>query len=138
MIDFYISTLDGQITMTGQCGSENELSFYEKPGTFVLAGVASIGKDYFDGEKVAPLPAPPSSHHIFNYTTKRWEDPRTDDTEWPLVRARRNDMLSASDWTQLPDVPLNTKEAWAVYRQALRDVTEQLDPFNIVWPVAPG
>jgi hypothetical protein len=55
-----------------------------------------------------------------------------------VVRAQRNARLSASDWTQLPDVPLATKEAWAAYRQALRDVTLQSDPFAIDWPVAPG
>jgi hypothetical protein len=54
-----------------------------------------------------------------------------------VVRSQRNALLSASDWTQLPDVPLATKETWAAYRQALRDITDQSDPFNIVWPVQP-
>jgi hypothetical protein len=85
-----------------------------------------------------PVPEQPSPHHVFNYTAKQWEDPRTPETEWPVVRAQRNALLSASDWTQLPDVPLATKEAWAVYRQGLRDVTMQSDPFAIDWPVAPG
>jgi hypothetical protein len=31
-----------------------------------------------------------------------------------------------------------TKEVWAAYRQALRDVTLQPDPFNIVWPTPPA
>jgi hypothetical protein len=53
------------------------------------------------------------------------------------VRVQRDALLKASDWTQLPDVPLTTKEAWATYRQALRDITSQHDPFNIIWPVAP-
>ncbi len=57
---------------------------------------------------------------------------------WATVRAERDAMLRASDWTQLPDVPLATKETWAIYRQALRDVTLQPDPFSLVWPVAPG
>jgi len=26
------------------------------------------------------------------------------------------------------------KTAWATYRQALRDITTQADPFNITWP----
>ena len=50
-------------------------------------------------------------------------------------RARRNRLLQASDWTQLPDVPLATKAAWATYRQALRDITEQPGwPTDITWP----
>lgn len=58
--------------------------------------------------------------------------------EWNEIRRRRNSLLVASDWTQLPDVPLATKEAWAVYRQQLRDITDQPDPFNVVWPIPPG
>ena len=84
------------------------------------------------------LPQSPSQHHIFDYTTKQWVDARTPDTEWPLVRTERDRRLLASDWTQLPDVPLPTREAWAGYRQALRDITEQPDPFNITWPAPPG
>jgi hypothetical protein len=34
-------------------------------------------------------------------------------------------------------VPLATKEAWATYRQALRDITTQTDPFELNWPVTP-
>ena len=59
-------------------------------------------------------------------------------TMWATVRKNRNNLLVDTDWTQLPDVPLATKEAWATYRQALRDITDQPDPFNIVWPVPPG
>lgn len=83
------------------------------------------------------IPPRPSEHHIFDWSKKEWIDPRTAETEWPLVRAKRNQLLAQSDWTQLPDVPIAAKEAWAVYRQALRDVTLQPDPFNITWPVPP-
>lgn len=99
----------------------------------------SDGNEYLviDGV-LAEKPTQPSPHHVFDYTTKQWVDPRTTETQWPVVRSQRNALLSASDWTQLPDVPLATKEAWATYRQALRDVTQQTDPFAIVWPVSPG
>jgi hypothetical protein len=93
---------------------------------------------YIANGQPVEMPPKPSIHHIFDYTTKQWVDPRTNETEWEVVRAQRNTLLQQSDWTQLPDVPLATKEAWAIYRQALRDVTDQPDPFNIVWPVAPG
>lgn len=57
------------------------------------------------------------------------------------VRAQRDSLLAACDWTQLADVlqgdPLKT--SWAHYRQALRDVPEQAGfPFSVSWPVAPG
>lgn len=55
-----------------------------------------------------------------------------------VALAKRARLLSASDWTQLPDVPLTTKAAWATYRQALRDITAQPGyPLDIVWPVSP-
>jgi len=55
------------------------------------------------------------------------------------VRIERSKLLADCDWTQLPDAPLpvGLKQEWADYRQALRDITEQADPFSIVWPVAP-
>jgi hypothetical protein len=53
------------------------------------------------------------------------------------VRAERNDKLKDSDWTQVNDAPVD-KEAWATYRQALRDVTGQEGfPWTIVWPTQP-
>jgi hypothetical protein len=79
----------------------------------------------------------PAPHCIFDFETKQWQDPRTPETEWPLVRQQRDALLAKSDWTQLPDVPLATKDAWATYRQALRDITLQPDPFNIDWPTVP-
>jgi hypothetical protein len=41
----------------------------------------------------------------------------------PHMRHHRDTLLSASDWTQMPDSPLTgaQREAWATYRQALRD-----------------
>jgi hypothetical protein len=57
--------------------------------------------------------------------------------EWGTVRMQRNHKLMMSDWTQLPDA-LTDAATWAVYRQELRDITEQADPFNIVWPALPS
>ena len=48
-------------------------------------------------------------------------------------------MLSESDWAILSDVPLSEEQKAEVktYRQALRDITEQSDPGNILWPEKP-
>lgn len=85
-----------------------------------------------------PLPPRPSAHHIFDYDVMEWIDPRTQQEQWQAVRAQRDMLLTECDWTQLPDVPSSTRAAWTSYRQALRDITEQSDPFSIAWPVAPG
>ena len=98
--------------------------------------ILNSGELRVEGEDTI-IPLRPSEHHIIDFETKQWIDPRTPETEWPLVRAKRDRLIAATDWTQLLDVPLLTKESWAVYRQALRDITIQPDPFNIVWPESP-
>jgi len=55
------------------------------------------------------------------------------DTQWQVIRTQRNQMLKDTDWTQLSDSPVDKAE-WVTYRQALRDITKQDDPFNITWP----
>ena len=61
------------------------------------------------------------------------------DRQWANIRSERNQRLSACDWTQLSDAPLTNVETadWGTYRQALRDITTQSDPFNIQWPEKP-
>ena len=55
-----------------------------------------------------------------------------------IIRSDRNKRLADCDWTQLPDSTAD-KPAWAVYRQALRDVTAQAGfPWNVTWPNEPG
>jgi hypothetical protein len=54
------------------------------------------------------------------------------------VRDSRNVKLAECDWTQLADSTAD-KEAWATYRQALRDVPTQSGfPWDITWPTQPG
>ena len=44
-----------------------------------------------------------------------------------IMRSIRDRLLAASDWTQLPDAPVD-KTAWATYRQALRDFPSTWTP----------
>ena len=48
------------------------------------------------------------------------------------MRAQRDRFLADSDWTQMPDSPLTVekRQAWATYRQALRD-------FPATWTAGP-
>lgn len=59
------------------------------------------------------------------------------EAKWVEVRENRNQLLQECDWTQLGDIPNETKTIWQSYRQELRDVTSQTNPFDIVWPVKP-
>lgn len=53
------------------------------------------------------------------------------------VREERNRLLDASDWTQASDAPVD-QQAWADYRQSLRDVPQQSGfPEDVTWPVEP-
>jgi hypothetical protein len=63
--------------------------------------------------------------------------PVSTEIAWEIIRQQRNNKLYQSDWTQLEDAPLSTaqKDEYKIYRQALRDITTQNDPFSIVWPV---
>lgn len=59
---------------------------------------------------------------------------------WLEFRKLRDGKLADSDWTQIPDSPLNEeqKAAWAEYRQALRDLPDSYDGGDIVFPVQPN
>jgi hypothetical protein len=109
----------------------------------LAAGEAYLGGWFFDTEYYVAqdqpvlMPPKPNQYCIFDYTTKQWVDPRTPETQWPIVRTERNQKLQACDWTQLSDIPAETKSLWESYRQALRDVTDHPDPFNIIWPTPP-
>ena len=48
----------------------------------------------------------------------------TNEQKWEQIKLWRNWELGRTDWTQIADAPTN-KEAWATYRQALRDLPAQ-------------
>ena len=60
--------------------------------------------------------------------------------EWDLVRVNRTNLLKESDWTQGTDSPLtdSKKAEWVTYRQSLRNIPTQSDPYNITWPTKPS
>jgi hypothetical protein len=58
--------------------------------------------------------------------------------KWAEIREHRNELLKECDWTVLPDSPVGDKlNEWMEYRADLRNVTEQENPFNIIWPTQP-
>jgi len=101
---------DGDAMLSDSCVEITGLD--PKPGV-------GTGWTYVDGTFVPP---PPPS--------QSWDD----------IRAERDSLLSASDWTMVSDTPLSDAEvdAWADYRQALRDIPQDFDsPDDVVWPEAP-
>ena len=58
-------------------------------------------------------------------------------SSWASLRTKRNELLVSSDWTQGADSPLDdeAKDAWATYRQELRNLPATTDdPVNPTWP----
>ena len=121
------------------------VSFPRHPSAETLAA--------FDVYEVAATPAPTAAAHqtpqeatpVFNVANQRWEQvwgirdktPEEADSSARQLRNQRNEMLTACDWTQLEDAPVD-KAAWALYRQALREVTAQTSfPWAVVWPDKP-
>lgn len=90
-----------------------------KYGYIACGDTVAIGDTYSNGQ-FGPPPSPP---------------PPTEEQ----VRQQRDTLLYQCDWTMLPDAPPEVVKAdWEVYRQALRDVTNQPGfPANVVWPTAP-
>jgi hypothetical protein len=105
---------------------------------------------------VRPVPPPecnPATHKLVQYPPRQvnghWESGydavplsaeeriEVEANKSAEARLMRDQKLAECDWTQLPDAPVD-KVAWAVYRQALRDVTKQPGfPISINWPEAP-
>lgn len=78
-----------------------------------------------------------------NYVDKNYDDllalARQEEREKlaTAIRAKRDRLLAETDWTQVSDNALSNaqREAYRVYRQALRDITEQTNfPYNVVFP----
>jgi hypothetical protein len=89
------------------------------------------------------IPVCPTNGYRFNVNTKTWDEPTQQEAYISAVaniQTKRVELLYQSDWTQIPNGPLTQQqqEAWAVYRQQLRDIPEQSGyPFNVVWPTPP-
>lgn len=66
--------------------------------------------------------------------------------EWDLVRTERDLRLSGSDWIFSPpeDLPQAVHDeitanyqGWVIYREGVRAITDQPDPYTVVWPIPP-
>jgi hypothetical protein len=76
--------------------------------------------------------------------TKSWHlNTSTEFTQWAWnsIRYQRDQLLAESDWMEIralsPGQP-PVSEAWTTYRQQLRDITQQVSPYAIIWPTKPS
>jgi hypothetical protein len=73
-------------------------------------------------------------YEVVSLTTD--EKTAVDNTHWEKIRTERNEKLKETDWRASSDLTLS--DAWKTYRQNLRDITNQSDPWNITWPTIPS
>jgi hypothetical protein len=101
--------------------------------------IESIRSDWAD---IIDLASYQSVHIGDQWDGQKFTPPAPDvDAAWDGVRKERDALLRDSDWTQLPDVPLTAeqRDAWAIYRQSLRDITTQTEsPWEVKWPAPPS
>lgn len=106
-----------------------------------IEGNFSADTHFIDTQLMVAVEKPPkpAGDYAFDVQARSWVPiQRTAAELIAAAMANRSQLLAQSDWTQLPDVPLATKTAWAIYRQALRDITLQTGyPQTIVWPAPP-
>jgi hypothetical protein len=127
--------------------AENPNTSYPDSPSFVPEGYAAVAPtplpDY-DRNTQKVIEMPPAQ--VLNTWKQVWavrdlpadEQQKILDAKAAAVRKQRNALLMQSDWTLLPDAPVDVA-AWTSYRQALRDVPAQAGfPFDVVWPTAPS
>jgi hypothetical protein len=101
-------------------------STFDEPPKVANGKQAVWNGEIWEVQDTPPPPEPPA--------------PEPEPLTWDTIRAQRNFLLAQSDWTQLADAPLTAeqKNAWTVYRQALRDVPSSFStPEEVVWPAIP-
>lgn len=130
MKSFIIYNVDGIIIRTGSC-VDSDFDIQAGDGEFVMDGIADdschiiVDGQIIDKPEVIVSDEQLKAEVIF------------------ALRLRRNNSLYKSDWTQFSDSPLSDskKAEWAIYRQALRDITETyadaISISDIIWPTKP-
>jgi hypothetical protein len=78
----------------------------------------------------------------------KWEELKRSTDLWKKFLDQRVQRLQDTDYLMMPDYPYaseQSRQAWADYRQALRDLPETSEPYydangqvNIAWPQKPN
>lgn len=98
--------------------------------------LAEVNKPYVEGK------FPAETHHIVDGVAVPKDASEIEAQEiakaWVNLRTLRDGLLKDSDWTQVPDAPVD-QAAWKAYRQALRELpANTTDPRQVVWPTQPN
>ena len=117
----------------------NDIESQLQDGESYLEGSIDDSAYYIENGSAVEIPPQPNQYSIFDFVTKQWVEDQN--SALAYVLPKRQKLLYASDWTQIPNGPLTVEQqaAWATYRQELRDITAQTGyPFNVIWPIPPA
>jgi hypothetical protein len=145
---YIIHNADGLIIRTGFC-SERDFDRQAQEGELIIEGSANDDKQYIsDGiicdyseeelEEKRNVPYGYKWKMPERIVEKVVEDEEINRHASERAMADRTARLAASDWAMTTDAPTD-KQAWLLYRHALRDVPQQAGfPLNIEWPEMPA
>ena len=128
-------TATGEISKTVQT---DDIDSQIQSGESYVEGSIDQSVYYIDNGVAVAIPAQTSPYSVFDFNTKQWV--LVENLALADVLPKRQRLLYASDWTQIPNNPLTTEQqaVWAIYRQELRDIPEQSGyPFNVIFPTPP-
>jgi hypothetical protein len=146
---YYIvyNTTTGEISSNVIAESQEYLSPIADNLTYLeVANPIDNGKYYLDpqSQQTVAFPDKPDQYYTWNWTTKTWQDARTDEQKntqaIKQVQDKRIQLLTSSDWVVIKAMDQGTQvpEAWRTYRQQLRDITQQPGyPLTVTWPEPP-
>ena len=129
MKSFFVHDNTGKILRTGFC-ADSDITLQALAGETVVEGAANDATQiYVNG--------------AFQQKPDESDDVKTA-SALAEIRVLRSDLLSDSDWTQMPDSPLTAEQRtqWQMYRQELRDLPADFAHVtsidDVVFPNAPS
>ena len=119
------------------------MNLYSYKGAFPYPLPSDMSKYNLEDFTLAPAKPDLLPGQVLEWSGIDWivRGPTESETsiQWQVIRDKRLELLKASDVTIIRNMENGTpvSEDVKAYRQLLRDVTEQPDPFNITWPIIP-
>jgi hypothetical protein len=88
---------------------------------------------------VEQTPIQSGSVYVQTYSVEDVDSDEVNEGRWEYIRGKRDELLLETDWVVLPHSPItgSVLEEWIQYRQDLRNLTNQENPFEIIWPTKP-
>lgn len=151
----YFSIYDkttGEVLRSGICTDPKTQIMNPTEG--VVEALSEPGSAYVKNGQVKGYPAPsPEAWFEWDLESEAWVNILTFEEQqeaeavllevhFTMLRSERDKLLFSSDWAETPSAERRLSpdlfEAWASYRQALRDLPQNTaDPSSPVWPTPP-